>query len=123
MRTRGTCVTGAVCGLSGTVSLEQYKLLWKGVPWRTKGPGIRERTRDFHGMKIIDYVSWCPDCEEPWPHHYMVKPELWAKYGTGKGVLCVRCLQKRMGRQLTPDDLLDVRLNEVAMYATGRRNF
>jgi len=35
---------------------------------------------------------------------YMVHNHIWRKYGNGKGVLCLDCLQKRIGRSLKEDD-------------------
>ena len=34
----------------------------------------------------------------------MVHRDVWKQYGNGDGVLCKECLEKRMGRPLTPDD-------------------
>jgi hypothetical protein len=63
---------------------------------------------------------------EPWPphkgtqEHYIVKDEVWAAVGMkpgkvgndmvmrGGGILCVNCIEKRLGRILTKDDFSPV---------------
>ena len=70
--------------------------------------------------------EFCNDCgmdTEPWPphrgtqEHYVVKDEIWSAAGMplgkhrtddlaiiGGGILCVGCIEKRLGRLLTIDD-------------------
>lgn len=51
----------------------------------------------------------CVDCSEYTfvniIDYYMVHEEVWEKYGVGENMLCVRCLEKRMKRQLKFKDL------------------
>jgi hypothetical protein len=35
----------------------------------------------------------------------MVKDHIWEEFGVGKGMLCVECFEKRLGRKLEPYDL------------------
>jgi hypothetical protein len=44
---------------------------------------------------------------------YMVHNELWARAGMepNGGFLCIGCLERRLGRRLTPDDFTDCPLN------------
>jgi hypothetical protein len=61
----------------------------------------------------------CHDCGDldrtgEGPHEwYMIHDDLWAESGLGPddGHLCVGCLEKRLGRQLTPADFKDVPLS------------
>jgi hypothetical protein len=56
----------------------------------------------------------CVDCGKPTfqtTDYYMVKNELWKRFGVGEEMLCISCLEKRMGRKLTKEDLLDCPLN------------
>jgi hypothetical protein len=54
--------------------------------------------------------SWflCLDCgvdTRAIDEYYIVTHELWARANPdGAGMLCVGCLEKRLGRELTPDD-------------------
>jgi hypothetical protein len=71
--------------------------------------------------------AFCSDCgmdTEPWPphrgtqEHYVVRDDVWQQAGmplgkmnaddhlgiTGGGILCVGCIEKRLGRLLTIDD-------------------
>jgi hypothetical protein len=73
----------------------------------------------------------CKDCgmdTEPWPphrgtqEHYMVKDEVWQAAGmppgksggddglatVGGGILCIGCIEKRLGRLLTIDDFTPI---------------
>jgi hypothetical protein len=41
----------------------------------------------------------------------MIKDELWKKYGVGYRMLCMDCIENRLGRKLQKDDLTDCPLN------------
>lgn len=43
--------------------------------------------------------------------YYMVQKPLWNEHGVTKGMLCIGCLEKRMGRKLVPADFTDARIN------------
>lgn len=43
--------------------------------------------------------------------YFMVKDELWDKYGVGRKLLCVGCFEKRLGRKLRREDLTDCIVN------------
>ena len=49
--------------------------------------------------------------------YYMVKDGVWADAGGspefGWGMLCIGCLEKRLGRQLVSTDFLDIYLNSL----------
>jgi hypothetical protein len=76
----------------------------------------------------------CKDCgmdTEPWPphrgtqEHYVVKDDIWQQAGmplgkvdpdnylaiSGGGILCVGCLERRLGRLLTNDDFSPITLD------------
>lgn len=54
----------------------------------------------------------CKECHLPVDDQYMVKDELWKKFhGSPRGVLHIACLEKRMGRPLTLDDLTRAPIN------------
>lgn len=55
--------------------------------------------------------SLCKDCgvETIRPDgidYYMVNHKLWKKYGVGEDMLCIKCLEERMGRKLKKSDIL-----------------
>lgn len=52
------------------------------------------------------YAEWlCNDCPyDCMNEYYTVHDKIWEQYGVEDGMLCVRCLEKRMGRSLTPAD-------------------
>jgi hypothetical protein len=47
----------------------------------------------------------CADCGEQNYNMYMVNDDIWNKYGNDKLTLCKSCLEQRMGRELTKDDI------------------
>lgn len=57
----------------------------------------------------------CKDCGENTAainEYYMVLRRLWNFYAPGVRMLCVGCLEKRMGRELQPGDFHPCRVNE-----------
>jgi hypothetical protein len=40
--------------------------------------------------------------------YYVVTPEVWARAGAGDGMLCIGCLEKRLGHRLDPADFLNI---------------
>ena len=56
-------------------------------------------------------IQLCAECGDPWPTLFMVHDELWIKHASGCSILCCICLEERMGRALTRDDLSDAPIN------------
>lgn len=52
--------------------------------------------------------------------HYMVHDQLWQRAGLERGHLCIACLERRLGRQLTRHDFPDVALNDPSFEPTDR---
>lgn len=48
---------------------------------------------------------WCGVDAWDLGEDFYVHDELWERYGPARGVLCVGCLERIMGRRLTPKDL------------------
>jgi hypothetical protein len=50
----------------------------------------------------------------------MVSDELWAAAGMAAegGRLCVRCIERRLGRYLQPEDFLGLPINEPSNYSS-----
>jgi hypothetical protein len=51
---------------------------------------------------------------------YMVRDEIWTEAGLGKGILCIGCLEKRLGRELGPGDFDDTAANAPSRLDTPR---
>ena len=56
--------------------------------------------------------NWnCVDCQKDCSvddkDYYMVKKDVWEKYGVGKKMLCMDCLDERMGHPITKSEILD----------------
>ena len=70
----------------------------------------------------MDRVFHCVDCDM-WTssvtrqgeggEYYMVQHELWAQYGAGDRMLCIGCLELRMGRLLERRDFTDAVVNKI----------
>jgi hypothetical protein len=67
----------------------------------------------------------CLDCREDtgkMREHYFVKTDVWMKVvGSIYGMLCVGCLEKRLGRQLVADDFTDAHINNPRLYDMSDR--
>lgn len=56
----------------------------------------------------------CTDCNtntREAHEYYMVNFDLWRASGAGEGMLCIGCLEDRIGRQLVPGDFIDAPIN------------
>jgi hypothetical protein len=45
--------------------------------------------------------------------HYMVHNSLWRAAGMDVGILCIGCLEARIGRRLNPGDFTPARINDA----------
>jgi hypothetical protein len=54
----------------------------------------------------------CADCGHDYDEDYMVRDDIWRVYGVGNGMLCIGCLEKRLGRQLCSQDFTKARCND-----------
>jgi hypothetical protein len=67
----------------------------------------------------------CLDCDEDtgkMHEHYFVHTDLWLKaVGSKIGMLCVECLEKRIGRMLNSSDFPDVTINNPRFEAKSNR--
>jgi hypothetical protein len=55
-----------------------------------------------------------------WEWGYMIHDSLWAAAGAGDGFLCIGCLERRLGRRLTPADFTAAPINEADPWDTPR---
>lgn len=54
--------------------------------------------------------------------HYFIKDEVWLQVHKSKtGMLCIGCLEKRLGRQLNAGDFTDCYINHVAFGTKSQR--
>ena len=56
----------------------------------------------------------CADCEVDTlkiGEYYMVKDDVWESVVSGRALLCVGCLETRLGRRLLPADFSDAPIN------------
>lgn len=50
--------------------------------------------------------------------YYMVQFHIWEKHGVGKNMLCMDCIEERIGHKLTKEDILPCILTEHMNYYT-----
>ena len=57
----------------------------------------------------------CMDCgKDTFYEYYMVYSRVWKKANPKvKGKLCIKCLEKRLGRKLTVNDFTKVKVNTI----------
>jgi|JI10StandDraft_1071094.scaffolds.fasta_scaffold80465_3 hypothetical protein len=53
--------------------------------------------------------------------YYMVDHALWNRYGVGKGMMCIGCLEDRLGRELVSSDFSDVPINTMDTDLRSKR--
>lgn len=75
--------------------------------------------------KLDTYEEFiCIDCGENTLHtneYYMVHDEVWnAAHPTRRGMLCIGCLEDRLGRQLVPEDFPDLPINRGYFLLSAR---
>lgn len=66
-------------------------------------------------MTAFDYsCARCRTDTREAGEYYMVRPEVWdaATGGDRRVLLCVGCVEERLGRQLTPADFTDAPVND-----------
>jgi hypothetical protein len=69
---------------------------------------------------------FCKDCDKATmprtgrTEWYMVRDEVWHEANGGRGYLCIACLERRLGRQLTAADLTGAPINVEKAWDTPR---
>jgi hypothetical protein len=69
--------------------------------------GLACRHTDHEGCR-------CVDCERDTielGEYYMIHDHVWPLPRRGAGMLCIGCLERRIGRRLTPGDFTDAPIN------------
>lgn len=67
---------------------------------------------------LSDTKWWCVDCQihtGAVGDYYMVQDDMWETHGVGDGMLCLVCLEKRVGRELKADDFTEALVNKGAL--------
>jgi DNA-directed RNA polymerase subunit RPC12/RpoP len=85
------------------------------VPWTKRRPGVLGKHLIFPGPPPYDVrgAHWsCQDCGIEHGIVYMLKDSLWDELYPKNGLACPRCASKRLGRDITPDDLTPAPCNQ-----------
>jgi|SRR6516162_9561785 hypothetical protein len=66
------------------------------------------------------YMFDCNDCGiSTFNEYYLVLENIWDNYGCGDGMLCIGCLEKRIGRKLRTTDFVQCHMNTIG-YGGGK---
>lgn len=104
-------------GLTKTLTLGQYSTPSHLIPKYRLYPTLTELAEEKH-QEYIDTLRGIYNCKDCKIHtgkaeeYYMVTDSIWNQYGARSGMLCIGCLEKRMGRQLTPNDFPEAIIND-----------
>lgn len=95
---------------------------WDGARARD---GTDERLPGFDWGEPIDFnppLSWgCHDCGmDTFDEFYIVESNVWPLDPDG-GLLCLGCIEARIGRRLVPDDFTDCDFNVNPRYRRSAR--
>lgn len=55
----------------------------------------------------------CQDCRQHDPIGFMVEDDVWEAAGLGQGIICIPCLETRLGRKLVIQDFKAVPMNNA----------
>jgi hypothetical protein len=72
--------------------------------------------------EVTPYDEYGRPVEGGW-EWYMVRSEIWEAAGHGRKpprILCIGCLEARIGRRLTPEDFSDLEINRAGWTSTER---
>jgi hypothetical protein len=72
---------------------------------------------------IVDFS--CRDCGVDTSkngEYYMVTNQVWSLAKLGRGMLCIGCLESRIGRQLKPADFMDAYINHKIIQSERLKN-
>jgi len=61
-------------------------------------------------------LLFCVDCQSEDFIYFMVTNEIWKIIKGKSSILCIHCVEKRLGRKLTINDFTDASINELIFY-------
>jgi len=84
-------------------------------------PGVSTKTIKLEcGSTITSHHHKCQDCstENHNDRKFMVHDKLWNEIGL-TGLICIKCFELRLGRELNPNDLTDCLYNKLLLKNLG----
>ena len=93
-----------------SADIGEIRRIRDSMGWVTLRPGVGRKDFEYKGHKYMFSSFSCQDCGVDWPENYSVTNELWASLGL-TGMICLKCLEKRMGRKLVRTDFVDCPVN------------
>lgn len=88
--------------LEGPAGRDLLEQLGK-APWLSNPLCPGEWTRHIEpipGLVILAECLACGTCSSAYGTQFIVRDDLWAQHGNGKGHLCLPCFEARMGRSI-----------------------
>ena len=81
-----------------------------------------QRARSAIDRELCAATFACEDCLRlTFDEYYVVQHDIWAQAGMDKGMLCIGCLEKRIGRQLIAADFLPCLANTLESWKRSPR--
>jgi hypothetical protein len=109
---------GSVCEQLRTLVRSQGKITSRVIGCRTRSLVVDSAIGKVEVTEIK--VHCCMFCKSENPQGFMVTNEVWAEARLKKGITCISCLKKRLGRPLTIGDFMrDVGVNAVIFALFG----
>jgi len=81
--------------------------------------GRKQCKFDWKGIKVVGHLvntGICQDCDKD-AEYFVVVDTVWkaAGFETQAGVVCMSCIEKRLGRKLVKDDFRDCVVNRALL--------
>ena len=86
-----------------------------------RASALQAEGQGFNSPKL--HMDWsCDDCKvNTQREYYMVWDGIWEEFGCGEGLLCVGCLEARLGRKLDKYDFNKYPINDVNLWDKSDR--
>lgn len=86
---------------------------------------INESKRSFTYKCSKDFEEYhlgcCAICGDEDIDYYMVKNEIWEQFGVKTRMMCIPCLEEKIGRKLTAEDFTDAPVNDSCEFVKNLR--
>lgn len=95
------------------------RLVQESTPWKENRPGAFTREFEYKGLYFAESYYACQFCKSPFGHRYAVHDEIWMQANLGAGIVCLKCLEVRIGRPLVREDFKNVPANFEFLHLTS----
>jgi formylglycine-generating enzyme required for sulfatase activity len=91
------------------------------APWGKLRPGVEVREIDCDGYRVTERRYRCQECGGDEPQGFRVTDELWRQVCSEGGIICLPCIEARLGRPIKSTDFRrDVPINSILLLLLDR---